>query len=178
MISAPALEPSEPEEEQSWRPGRPVSPSSRAATRRWYGTPTLIIDAAAATLFTVGGIWMDEGLGPIIALGVPAYVLGGPIVHASHGNWGRSAGSLLLRAGAPLLGAIFGASMCVRESGDCIEGVITFGAVGMVTAAVLDLSLLHWESSAKAPSPAGLGAFAPQLAFDRHGLRLGAAGSF
>lgn len=56
---------------------------------RWYGWQTLMVDGAAILIAS--------------DVSVPIYVLGGPIVHWSHGNVGRGFGSLGLRVGAPLL---------------------------------------------------------------------------
>jgi hypothetical protein len=137
----------------------------------------LILDGTAAALIALGSAMPKDALGALIAVGSATYLLGGPIVHAARGNWGRSAGSLLLRAGTPLAGAVLGASFCVPDSGDCIEGVLALATIGMLTAAALDLSLLHWEPL-PAPKPTASGTITPQLTFDRQSLTLGAATTF
>jgi hypothetical protein len=82
-----------------------------------------------------------------------------------------------MRAGTPLLGAMIGASFCVPDAGDCIEGVLGFATLGMVVAVALDLSLLHWEPR-PAPDLPRSGAITAQLTFDRQSLTLRAGAMF
>lgn len=73
-------------------------PPSRSA-RRWYGHQTLTADLIAFTAVVYGGV---AQMRPVIYSGAATYALGGPAVHAWHGHWGKAAGSLGLRVGAPL----------------------------------------------------------------------------
>jgi hypothetical protein len=101
---------------------------------RWYGWQTLLADVAAVAAASAGG---EAGLG--------VYALGGPIVHWSHGNTGRGFGSLALRTGAPIvLGAAFVAGCDPDEDAEfgCLGAALAGVGLGMVTAIVLDASVL------------------------------------
>jgi hypothetical protein len=173
---APATD--EAVKEEAWRPGRPHVTSTTEPARRWYGLPTLVIDVSAVTLLAAGATRSKDALGPLsMALGIGGYLVGGPIVHASHGNWGRGAASVLLRAGLPLATAIVGGGSCSQDSGRCAEELLQLAAIGAFSAVALDLALLHWKPR-KDPKPQGLGSVVPQLELDRSSVRLGARGSF
>lgn len=82
---------------------------------RWYGWQTLMVDGAAILIAS--------------DVSVPIYVLGGPIVHWSHGNVGRGFGSLGLRVGAPLLLAAAFVSGC---DGDGDMGCLGEALIGLL----------------------------------------------
>jgi hypothetical protein len=107
-----------------------------------------------------------------LPFGLPAYVLGGPIVHGAHGYWGRAAVSLVLRGGLPLAGAALGASGCGGGS-DCANGVATTAILGMAIASLIDLAALSWEPAT--PAPAGLQA---SVSWSTQLVWLGAGGTF
>jgi hypothetical protein len=101
--------------ESSQRPSRAPragadAPSDDAPSETvWYGWQTLTADAASIAL--AGLSLASDGRGSEQAFGVTAvsaFVLGAPIIHAAHGNWGRGAGSLGLRVGMPALGLVVG----------------------------------------------------------------------
>lgn len=101
---------------------------------RWYGWQTLLSDASAVLLT---GASAEVGLG--------LYVLGGPIVHWSHGNTGRGFASLSLRVGAPLaLGALFVATCEPEEEADfgCMGSALLGASLGIVAAIAIDASVV------------------------------------
>src|SRR5262245_27043284 len=70
-------------------------------TSSWYGWQTLSTDAAAAALVALSTA--PDSLTPKTILGtagVATYILGGPIVHTAHSQWGKAGVSLLLRVAA------------------------------------------------------------------------------
>jgi hypothetical protein len=82
--------------------------------------------------------------GGTLALG---WVATGAIVHASHHNYGRAIGSVLMRVGFPLLGVALGAASANGCSGDlCALGpAILGGFIGIGTAEVVDLVVAREE---------------------------------
>jgi hypothetical protein len=96
------------------------------AQTRWYGTPTLVIDVAAITVFTAAVTLADRNRRD--TFGVPAalaFLAGGPLVHAGHGNWGRNLASLSMRVAFPAVGtfpsAAPGGPAESRRSFDCFS---------------------------------------------------------
>jgi hypothetical protein len=121
---------------------------------RWYGWQILMTDGAALTLFVLAAADPENEEAWITAGATTAY-LGGPLVHAGHGNWGRAAGSLGLRVGAPFLTALIGSSMedCSSNDDFCgLAGAVLGFTVGAVTAITIDVAVLAHES--EEPSPA------------------------
>jgi hypothetical protein len=134
----------------------PDDDCSRCRCRRWYGWQTLSTDGAALVTFALIGPTNTPGLG---LLGLAFYGLGGPVVHALHGNFGAAVGSLALRDVVPPLLFLTGFALFHRSdaqsSGEINvsgfgEGLIFFGA-GALTAVVLDAAVSSFE---RAPSPA------------------------
>ena len=87
----------------------PTAPVTAPATARWYGGQTLMADAGGIGLITTALALDAAGArGPAVGgtflLGVGGLLLGGPVVHAVHGRWGRAGASLALRVGLPILG--------------------------------------------------------------------------
>ncbi len=148
--------------------GAPVAAADapQTARTRWYGWQTLSTDGAAA-LFTVLSATADGRTGKDAfggaALG--AYALGGPTVHAAHGRWGASAGSLALRVGTPLVtglvGAVVGAALPTKDDvegafdrtiGNPMLGMMYGALAGAVVASGIDAALLARRTEA-APAP-------------------------
>jgi len=143
----------------------------------WYGWQTLTADASALVLLisaaTVGD--HDEGLAQALAIGsLATYVAGGPIVHGVHGNPGRAIGSLGLRAGAPVAGALLGAANEDCHGGDfCgMQGAFVGFAVGAGVAMVLDAAFLAHETVPDEP------VVTPVVTTGKNGTWLGLSGRF
>jgi len=114
----------------------------------WYGDTILYVDVA----IVVAAV-------PTFGVALVAYPLGGPIAHLAHGNYGRAAGSLALRAGLPILGvAIATSATCAsaRNSDSDLAGlcyvapVLVGSTIGALSAIAIDSAVLAWDS---APSP-------------------------
>ena len=137
----------------------------------WYGWQTLTTDAAALTLVIVGGA-LDEPL--LLGGSFATYVLGGPIVHATHGNWGRATLSLGARVGVPLLGIATGVGLEDCSGGEfCgFGGALIGGIVGLAGAVAIDSAALARE---KKPLAASL---IPSLRVSENETWFGVSGQF
>jgi hypothetical protein len=118
---------------------REPATSPPAASSQWYGWQILLSDAA---VFSFAGLTHNAG----IAYG---WVGGGAIVHLGHGNVGRGLASAALRAGLPIIGLALGAASASGCTGDwCGLGeVVVGGAIGMVSAELIDVALLAHDSA-------------------------------
>jgi hypothetical protein len=85
--------------------------------QRWYGWQLLVADGSVTGLVLVAAAMTDGDLP--VGLGLLFYA--SPIVHAVHGNPGRAAASLGLRALLPFAGGLVGmeASNCGLLGGEC-----------------------------------------------------------
>ena len=106
----------------------------------WYQTALLDVGVIAAMSLTFEAE-SEELLIATLAL----YGLGGPIVHAAHGHRGRAVGSLVLRAGLPIIGGY----ALAEVSEDGLEGFLIGFAVGMGTAMIIDSAVLARGTPAK-----------------------------
>ena len=168
----------------------PLEETDEPSTRRkvdYYGWQIFLTDAASvAAGFAAGGDDLNRGL----AVFGSGYVLGGPIVHLSHGNPGHALGSLALRVGLPALGAwaLFGPERACHDTpdteGSCGEDVIAravagvvLGALGVTTASLLDWTVLGL-SVEEVPVERGL-TLVPQVSAGADGsLQFGVLGRF
>jgi hypothetical protein len=125
-----------------------LSSSPARAEEKRYGYQVAAPDAVGWVLVLVGS--QSENWGAA-ALGVGGILLGGPIVHAAHGHWGRAGASLGLRVGAPLAGVSLGAGLGVASGGggkgalDGIVYAIVGAGLGYVAAAAVDIVYLARE---------------------------------
>lgn len=160
-------------------------------TSHWYGGQILAVDGASLGGGLAVGL-LNPGAGGSLFLG--GYVLGGPIVHLAHRRPLAALGSLVLRVGAPTLGALTGWSL-VRVSGgsnnDNLGNAVGAGALGglglilgYATAIALDSAVLAHEDVPRHPdhpdlagSPGGF-TWSPSLAPVRDGAVAGLVGRF
>lgn len=136
------------------------APSTNAAlptATTWYGHQVLAADLASVG-FIVAGAAADQ---PSVAwIGLGGLALGGPAVHLVHDRPGTALGSLGLRLGLPVLGAVVGhtAAGTCRERpdsrsllGDCfLHGFAEAAAgsmIGMGVASALDIGVLSHEET-------------------------------
>lgn len=116
------------------------APAREARSNDWYGWQNLLVD---------GGAVVVTPLQPLVGLG--AYVVGSPIVHAAHGRVGTAAASLGLRLGLPVASALTVYALSDRDThcGDfgCRSELYALlaGGVGMLAAAAIDDVVLAWE---------------------------------
>jgi hypothetical protein len=160
----------------------------------WYGWQTLLVDAVGpATLLTARaavGPSFPSTVGPAFwVAGASSYALGAPVVHAAHGQWGRAAGSLGLRIGLPLGGALMGygiaqATLQGGGGGDDHGGAqstvlylftLGGGLVGAITAAFVDACALAYEPEARGSDKPVV---APTVSLVRGGGSVGVVGQF
>jgi hypothetical protein len=144
----------------------------------WYGWQILTTDGVALTFLVLGAAASNSARGSsgeLFALSsLGTYVAGGPIIHALHGNWGRSAASLGLRVGAPIVGGLVGATMEDCSGGDfCgLAGGLVGATLGVTTAIVVDAAALAHETVSDEP------AVVPVLRTGKNGTWLGVSGRF
>ena len=115
---------------------------------RWQLAAT---DGIALGLFALGGVAEGDGgrdtaaSTALMGMGMTGYMLGGPVVHAAHGEWTRSLPSLAIRALLPGAGIAIAMAADECEKDDFICGFDYLGVgwmAGAVAASVLDVSLL------------------------------------
>jgi hypothetical protein len=164
-------------------PSPPFVAPPEAPESRWYGAPALAVDGAVL----VGAVVLAAGryepsTTHAVLYGLTAiYLLDGPVVHLLHGRVGRSAESLLLRAGTLAAGVAIGLS--VLESSGCYTdsfphaSTCDWAGYGMVLSpgiAILidDLLLARQSSAPTAPSISSRVLVQPGLAM------LGVGGTF
>ncbi|MBK9037496.1 MAG: hypothetical protein IPL61_40670 [Myxococcales bacterium] len=127
------------------------------AEPRWYGERIVAIDGTSDALLLVG-LFGDSELAAYA--GLAGYVLGGPIIHATQGEWNRAGGSLGLRLALPAVGGVIGHRVCVDDSGllRCVGSLVVGLAVGGLIAQVVDPALLAYtDDGAPAPTLLRLG---------------------
>jgi hypothetical protein len=167
---------------------RETSTSNASADgRHWYGWQTLGTDGATLVSIAIFG-----GLGSVAhsdvltgiggATASVGYLLGSPAVHAGHGQWALAAGSLGLRVGAPIAGAVggylVGQLACPKhDDGDipCPVATAEVGAIsGLLTAVIVDAAVLAYEPT----RPMATVRWTPNVSIGGNDFRVGIAGSF
>jgi hypothetical protein len=169
--------------------------------RTWYGGQTLAIDGAAIALaIGAGASTQNQAVANALAtMSLATYVLGGPVVHLVHDRGGVAAGDLALRVALPIAGTLLGAELgnavspasasTCDSDGPCgggLPGAIIGLGVGVLTASILDATVLAYEPAAPRnvsthrPTPLRI---APSLALVPQGREgavgtVGASGSF
>jgi len=158
--------------------------------RHWYGWQTALVDAASLSLGASVAALSDQGhdsdvSGAVGGIVVASYVLGGPIVHAAHGQWGTAGASLGLRLGAPVGGALggllLGYAVCPRhDDRDVPCSAVTAGVggfLGFATALVVDSAVLAYEPEPNVNGPQGV-RLVPIVIAERNHWGAGIGGSF
>lgn len=136
-------------------PSATLEPSTE--TRSWYGWQLLAMDGAlllGGAVVAASGPRNEQGerLAPQLALWAPGYLFGlfgGPIVHATHGEWTHSLASLGLRSFVGPLGAVAGLmGHCAAAAGasGCANTGATYGLLGgMLFVDLFDALVLGYE---------------------------------
>jgi hypothetical protein len=171
-------------------PGEPSLGRDTAAFERWYGWQTLLTDSASLSLVGIGVATAEStsggGRGAAIALsavGAIGYALGGPIVHFEHGQKGNALGSLALRAGLPVGGALAGYLVglggCAGKEDPGVPCPVATSMIGGVTglaaAVLVDALGLGYGPIA---SEGRTVVFAPTVEAAQSGVRVGISGAF
>jgi hypothetical protein len=145
-------------------------PAERPHAYRWYGAPTLGVDAASLGL-AVLAFKADSAILAYASMG--SFALGGPINHLTQGNGGRAAASLGMRVALPVLLGVGGAFIpgaCDRHA--CIGPIVGVFA-GMAAASAIDTAALSYKEV-----PEKRSAIAPVLAVGKDMAYVGASGQF
>lgn len=148
-----------------------IEPREPPLSRRtWYGWQSITADGLATAMIMGGSGWTLAGIG--------TYVLGGPIIHLTHGHVLRSVGSLGLRIGAPLMGVVVGCSASARSESSCDIGALVGSLVGLAAASAVDASFAY-DAEPHRPMPATASAsIAPTFVATRHGGTIALQGVF
>ncbi|MGC4088148.1 MAG: hypothetical protein QM756_09655 [Polyangiaceae bacterium] len=126
-------------------------PPLESVEHRWYGWQTLATDGAALGLFTLSIAateMRDSSTSEVLGvMGAAAYVAGGPTVHFAHGHVGKGFGSLGLRVGLPVAGALTATAIARPCGGDfgCIGEAALGFLLGGVSAIAIDAAVLGHE---------------------------------
>jgi hypothetical protein len=172
-------------------PGMPGVPSRRV----WYGWQTLLVYASSVTVGLASGIAggaSDSGFlvagGAVV--GGTGLVFGGPIVHWARGNTSRGFAALGLNFGATLASGGVGVGIACA-SGGCsgsfggfgiLVGMMFGGSVGLITAMIVDVSALSYDTKAAPDSSASKRSpgwtILPDLKISRDKTTFGFAGVF
>src|SRR5262245_36637839 len=147
----------------------------------WYGWQTLLVDGGWIGLWMLGlavdhekyGSSSPEnyqlGANVLFTSAVATYVLGGPAIHLAHGHADSALGSLALRVGFPLAGALagyaLGSAACGSNDSEFIPCPVAIGALGFmagfVAAPIIDASVVARETVAPPTGPRFQAAFVP-----------------
>jgi hypothetical protein len=163
--------------------------------RVWYGWQTLLVYAASTTVGLAAGFAggaSDSGglLFTGTTIGGTGLVFGGPIVHWVHGNTSRGFAALGLNFGATLasggvgVGIACAADTCSGSFGGfgIFAGLVFGGSVGLLTAMIVDVSALSYETTAPVDSSASKRSpgwtILPDLKISRDKTTFGFAGVF
>jgi hypothetical protein len=137
----------------------------------YYGWQVMLVDVAnVALMITTGG---ESG-----ALSLGGYLLGGPIVHAAHGNPGSALTSVGLRAGLPVAGFFVGVLMHDGGGWDELGAGAAGGVAGLLIAVSIDWVALSRDER---PAPAATNdslVVVPQVGVSEQGVSLGVVGRF
>ncbi len=163
--------------------------------RVWYGWQTLLVYAASATVgLTTGLAGGASSSGTLVLtgtiIGSTGIVLGGPIVHWARGNTSRGFAALGLNFGATLasggvgVGIACAAGGCSGSSGGfgVLAGLVFGGSAGLLTALIVDVSALSYDTQAPVDSSASKRSpgwtILPDLKISQDKTTFGVAGVF
>lgn len=112
--------------------------------------------------------------------GLMAYVFVPPTIHGTHGRAGAALGSLGLRVGAPILGAVVASASCDRdrEPYGCLGAAAAGAVAGCALAVTLDATLLARERQPAPKRPRRAFRISPDLRATKDGASAGVLGVF
>jgi hypothetical protein len=145
----------------------------------------VVVSDLSSVVLGVGAL---SGAGELGYASAAAYLLGGPTVHAAHGEGGKAALSFLLRLGVPstsmlVVDVLSRSSHCPADDADendihckpIVDRILLAGAIGIVVAMVIDPVLLARRSVPRKHAFT----IEPNVAWTKtHGWSLGVQGSF
>ena len=123
-----------------------VVAKERPTTKSFYGWKILATGEVGAVLVSLSVLLPDKPLDSLAStggfvIGMPAYMIGGPIVHWTHGDFGKGLISFGGNAAFALVGGVTGQSIRCSNDGDpdCgMKGFLTGVAVGALVAPIVD----------------------------------------
>ncbi len=130
-----------------------VTPQAAWADKRdgdWYGWQTMAVDTVSVGTFALG---INLHSNPAALAGAGGLLLGAPILHAAHGNWGNAGLSLgsrvLLPIGGLALGALFrnGKQGRVADAFDALGSSLLGGLFGAGAALVVDYAVISYDDA-------------------------------
>jgi hypothetical protein len=168
--------------------------ADEATERTGYRLQILASDGVAAAAFFGGNAVESDGAAGdvLMATGGVTYLLGGPVIHAVHHNYGRAAISLGLRVLLPIIGANIGvaASGCQDHQSFAnlcyVDDMAAGFLIGAATAAAADILLVAPGAHGAGPEvdepgsrnpPAGL-SLAPRMVATGDHAMFGLGGRF
>jgi len=156
-----------------------LTPPAPTTETEWYGWQPLIADGAfIGSIFVAPRLSrngdMPPGFGYLL---LADYLLASPIIHLAHDRPWTAAGSLLLRAGLPIVGMFVVAAASTRKNeDDDIEAVVVGGSLGILGAMIIDdVALARHEVPVR---PAEGLTVSPSAMATRGGATFGLAGTF
>lgn len=164
-------------------------------TRVWYGWQTLFVLAASTTVGLAGmfGGAASNSDAMVIGgsvVGSAGLLLGGPIVHWARGNTAKGFEALGINFGAPVVGAGLGIGIACAAGGcgnnsqgyGVLLGMMFGGGAGLLTAVIVDVSVLSYDKAAPAGPLASRRSpgwtILPDLKISREKTTFGFAGVF
>jgi hypothetical protein len=156
-----------------------AEPKTEPQTRtESYGLYVFLADAASWSLLALASD--NNDLEAVTTLGSLGLFFGGPVVHASQGNWGRAGLSLGARVGMPALTGTLLLATCDESETDEFLGCFPYFAVGAVIGYGGALAL-DWFVLARKEvevEPTGWASARPSLMVTPDGAQAGLAFTF
>jgi hypothetical protein len=158
---------------------RPAAAEERSTPRstEWYGLEILAADfTSMMSAAVVSQVWSKEVTAGVYLAG---YGFGPAGVHIAHGNWGRAALSVGIRAALPTVGGVLGYHSGERQSAEDDGGVAAFeyGALAAAVAVTLDAAFLAWTSTTPPPPPRPRPVITPVVSASADHVLLGVGGT-
>jgi hypothetical protein len=141
-------------ETQAAPPPAELMMKERPTTKSFYGWKILLTGEVGGLAAGASLILPDTPLGSLpstvgFLVGMPAYVLGGPVTHWSYGDFTKGLISLGGNIMMPIIGGLAGGAVrCgLRDAAeDCgTRGFFTGFAIALVTMPVIDALVLGWD---------------------------------
>jgi len=133
--------------DKPWRQQMDRAPMSEGVVieRIWYGWQTVLVDVLSIGAMVASGVLETEELA---WTGLGLMLVGAPVVHLGHKNYGSAAISFGMRVGSGLV-TLGGVVLAVNEAFDDDEGlgvaITVLGIAGAVASVVVDASVLGFD---------------------------------